>query len=574
MSTALVIREIQRFLASSEAQVLCIKGRWGVGKTFAWRRFLEEAQTTGGFFAQNYAYVSMFGLNSLDELRYAIFESTVPPQRALTGPDAETFAKLVDRSKTLGRHARSWIGPALSSVGLGEVGNAVARSAFLLVRNQIICLDDLERAGAGLEPRDVLGLVSFLKEQRSCRVVLLLNDEAMPDEKRQDFARLLEKSVDTWLVFAPTATEAATIAIVNDNPVGALLRPGVEVLGITNIRVIKKIERLCLRLADLLARNRQEILEQAVTACLIAGWAVFEPDSAPKLSFVRGYNAVIAAMPDGEGHGMEEMVRWRDIFSALPFSHPDDLDKIIFDGVEVGYFDEARLSQAATALEEAFARSSRNNSFAQAWDDYHGSLLLDDDAVLDKLTEAAFNNLAIIDPLNLNGTVLLLREFGRDRQADELSRAYIAAQPENQLSFDWRVHHFSAEAPIDPILRSAFEERLAAHKDERDPAAVLLGIAREHGWSDEDVRLLAAQSPDTFEAMIEGTDGKALRQIVQTALRVAEHYADAQPALMVSLREALSRIAAKSPMRARRLKAWGFTPAAATAPESNPGEPA
>jgi len=164
MSAELVIKEIQRFLASKDAEVLCIKGRWGVGKTYAWRHYLEKAQESGDLYQQDYAYVSLFGLNSLDDLRYAIFESTVSPAQALTGPDAETFGALIKKGKSVGRQARGWIGPALSAVGFGEIGNALARSAFLLVRDRLVCLDDLERAGVDLTPRDVLGLVSFLKE--------------------------------------------------------------------------------------------------------------------------------------------------------------------------------------------------------------------------------------------------------------------------------------------------------------------------------------------------------------------------------------------------------------------------
>ncbi|MFA5966668.1 MAG: hypothetical protein WC804_21845 [Sphingomonas sp.] len=561
MSKTLIIREIQRFLASSEAQVLCIKGRWGVGKTYAWRYYLEEAQKAGDFHPQDYAYVSMFGLNSLDELRYAIFESTVPPENALSGPDAETFGKLVEKSKSLGRQARAWIGPVLSAVGLGEVGNAVARSAFLLVRNQLICLDDLERAGASLEPRDVLGLISFLKEQRNCRIVLLLNDEAMPDIKRKDFNRLLEKAVDTWLVFAPTALEAATIGIEDDKPVGELLRPGIRLLGITNIRVIKKIERLSIRLAELLQSHRPEVLAQAVTACLLAGWAVFEPDQAPKLAFVRSYNAVVAAMPGENNEGMEEMVRWRDAFFSLPFSHPDDFDQVVFDGVEVGYFDEGRLSAAAKTLEEALARNSRENSFAQAWDNYHESLQSDDDAVLDNLYRGALENLETIDALNINATIRFLREFGRDAEADNLAREYTTAQPDNPRFFDVHHHHFSAEAPADPALHAAFEARLSGHIDGRDPFAVLLAISRGESWKDEDIRLLANVTSDRLEAFIEGTRGPELRRVVRTALQIAGHNAHDKPVLIASLREALTRIAAKSPMRARRLKDWGFTAA-------------
>ncbi len=179
MSTAIVSREIQRFLASDKAEVLCVRGKWGVGKTFAWRHDLSEAARLGILAKQEYAYVSLFGLNSLDELRYAIFENTVPAAKALTGPTPETFTDRVKEGLKHRRKAASWFAPVLSAAGLGELGNAVARSAFLLVRNQLICIDDMERVGDGLRPKDVLGMISFLREQRNCRVAILLNDEAM-----------------------------------------------------------------------------------------------------------------------------------------------------------------------------------------------------------------------------------------------------------------------------------------------------------------------------------------------------------------------------------------------------------
>jgi hypothetical protein len=90
MFTALVEAEIRRFLASDVPEVLCIKGRWGVGKTFAWLKYLGEAQRAGELKANAYAYVSLFGLNTLDDLRFAIFENTVTAEHALKGADVGT----------------------------------------------------------------------------------------------------------------------------------------------------------------------------------------------------------------------------------------------------------------------------------------------------------------------------------------------------------------------------------------------------------------------------------------------------------------------------------------------------
>lgn len=69
MSTELVIKEIQRFLASEEEEIMSLRGRWGVGKTYTWKKFLKEASDQKKIALERYSYVSLFGVNSLDEFR-------------------------------------------------------------------------------------------------------------------------------------------------------------------------------------------------------------------------------------------------------------------------------------------------------------------------------------------------------------------------------------------------------------------------------------------------------------------------------------------------------------------------
>jgi len=44
MTTKVVREEVSRFLNSSEPEVLCVTGKWGVGKTFGWDHYLKEAE--------------------------------------------------------------------------------------------------------------------------------------------------------------------------------------------------------------------------------------------------------------------------------------------------------------------------------------------------------------------------------------------------------------------------------------------------------------------------------------------------------------------------------------------------
>jgi hypothetical protein len=233
MSAVRARDEILRFLKSPMPEVLCITGKWGVGKTYCWKQTLVQAQSSSAIALNRYAYVSLFGQNSLDDLKYAIFENTVVAGQFEKGPDFSTFRssyasveKFIRRYMFLANvtpQARGF----LSSAG---------RALFLAVREQVVCIDDLERAGKGLEVKDVLGMISFLKEERKCKVVMLLNGDALEGDARIAFKLQLEKVVDTHLVFEPTPTEAVSIGVSALEPIGDLLRTNCLALRITNIR--------------------------------------------------------------------------------------------------------------------------------------------------------------------------------------------------------------------------------------------------------------------------------------------------------------------------------------------------
>ena len=67
-STALanLKEEVKRYLTSSEAEVLAIRGKWGIGKTFTWKKLLNENKNNVAF--NKYSYVSLFGINDLSSL--------------------------------------------------------------------------------------------------------------------------------------------------------------------------------------------------------------------------------------------------------------------------------------------------------------------------------------------------------------------------------------------------------------------------------------------------------------------------------------------------------------------------
>jgi len=65
MSVEVIKDQIFHFLSSEEPEVMAIKGEWGVGKTFSWKKFLKDANSENKINLERYSYVSLFGINSL-----------------------------------------------------------------------------------------------------------------------------------------------------------------------------------------------------------------------------------------------------------------------------------------------------------------------------------------------------------------------------------------------------------------------------------------------------------------------------------------------------------------------------
>jgi len=95
MTIALFASELNSFLSSKEPEVLCITGHWGVGKTYAWNHYLKTAQESKSVKLERYSYVSLFGRNSLDDVRTAIIENTVDSRVVGEKPSLGSIKSLV-----------------------------------------------------------------------------------------------------------------------------------------------------------------------------------------------------------------------------------------------------------------------------------------------------------------------------------------------------------------------------------------------------------------------------------------------------------------------------------------------
>ncbi len=245
-----------------------------------------------------------------------------------------------------------------------------------------------------------------------------------------------------------------------------------------------------------------------------------------------------------------------------PYNNTDQLDNAIYDGIEFGFFDFNKIKLLALSRQEEMIISGQKNSFDTAWEElFHGSLSIEDEEFLDALYSGANDNLKIITPMNINSTIKMLREFGRSESADKLAAEYVKFNSDKGFEFfDISSDPFVNEKEMDSVLKDEFYRYLANYVDDRIPLEVFQGMAERQSWDDQDLLLLSKQSSKDFEEMFLAIRGPNLRRTIQLVLMISRQRQPEAEAIKLAAGEALRRIAARSPIRALRLRRYGIDP--------------
>lgn len=497
-STRLVRAEIRRFLASKEPEVLCIRGEWGVGKTFAWNELVKEASAASEIALSEYAYVSLFSVQNLDELKYAIFENSVPSAQAGSEPTVENLIKrTTDLGTTIGRRLLS----GFLRIFINTLAAPVQSLSFWSVRNQVICFDDIERKGERLRVIDVLGLISLLRERRKCKVVLILNENELGVD-RADFEKFQEKVIDSSLVFAPNERDCIEIAL-GKEALDTYFGRCCTTLKITNIRIIKKIQRLIENAHPLIAKYDPALEKQFVQTLTLFGYGHFGRTGDGENKFINfAVNRLNRQMDTEKTPFTEEETVWDKLLTEYDFGHGDELDVELLRGVQRGFFDEERIGALVSDVSKNLERTNAHAEMRDAWRLFHDSLADNEADVVTAIHTAFCSNVQFVSPAGLSGVVRLLKQLGRAEEAAKALAYYMRERQGEDGFYDLSRYPFRKEIN-DPDVVDAFNARHAALGDQRSPSEVWLKISEDGRWNTKDIPILskldAAQTYEIFK---------------------------------------------------------------------------
>lgn len=400
----------------------------------------------------------------MEVFKSSIFENLIDTSLIGTVANIDTFK--ANTQKLAGKFGRKYL-PILKDLPLIKgFSSAINSLSFLTITKTIICIDDLERKGKNLDIKDVLGLVSLLKEQRNCKIVILVNDGEFGID---DYVKYREKVIDVEIEFAPTSSDSASIAFDSNWSAFETTSECSKKLNIKNIRLLKKIERLVTEAEKYWLGKEPEIRQQFISSLSLFAFSHYEQSfdkSAPPLDFIlkSGYEALGLGL---EKKASDEKKKWRSYLFDYGYQHTDELDLKIADAVIKGYFDEEEINKLVKNQNTNILANKSTSSFTSAWKLFHDTFANNEEELVQAFLKSLTINAKNIAPNNLNGTVSLFRELGRNYEATRVIDEYIVARTQELEIFDLSNSHFFGDK-IDLEIVDKFNKQFLQNEKKRN----------------------------------------------------------------------------------------------------------
>lgn len=227
-------KRLIEIMGTKEPFAIALTGKWGVGKTHLWKSFRDKNREM--FSGNKYAYISLFGLDSLESLKLAI-ATEVQTDAANDSPLNVDVSKHIKKLfGFVGGGNITASGDMRFGINIGN--NLITNIIMAHLKDTLVCLDDIERKSDSLPMSEIMGLVNYLKNERNCQIIMILHDAESED--RDYFDKHKEKIFDELLVLDNSLSIVKGIV---DSSLSTIYEQFYEIIGIKNLRFYQRVDK-------------------------------------------------------------------------------------------------------------------------------------------------------------------------------------------------------------------------------------------------------------------------------------------------------------------------------------------
>lgn len=406
--------------AEKMGTAIAITGSWGVGKTYFWEKFLdsqlseERIYKKDNVFNRKYAYVSLFGIESLSDLKTQIYSNI------------ESYHSTIEVPKWLKSLPSIFKDTRITQLGINAPVKLIDNLLFNQIKDAIICFDDFERMSNKLDIKDVMGLANQLKLEKNCQIILILDESKTEDKNKEKYAEYKEKLIDETIKITSVEPLIRDITKDIDKPLVDLMVKFADELEIHNFRFFQKVIKLYKQFLEqlpeevaystkeiILIRVLQGYLIEDYGQSLNVGWNDFTTENSIKL---------MDQVEDDELQGTKFKVL--NQLNKVSYHFITDLGKWLieykkwFD--QEGDLDYSKLRELANSdyiLEKNNFITEELRTLMDQW----RNLQVDQD-YCDYLFEKSTSSIEFNDLHELDFYCFLLKKFGRNDLSKKLKR--------------------------------------------------------------------------------------------------------------------------------------------------------
>jgi len=521
MTTTNVKNALQHFVTTKESRSITLKGEWGTGKTFIWDQTVKQHRNE--FARANYAYISLFGLSNLAELKRAIFTNSVKREHAgkiaTKESITENFKKLESSSTPSILRKLTGYANEIKIPYLGGIGGIVDSIQFSTISDTLICIDDFERKSTALSTRDLFGLISNLIESRNCSIILILNQNFL--KSNDEFFDFSEKVFDYEVTYSPEIIDSIKIIFPPGIGHPQTLTQHIEKLKINNIRLLKKIALFHDTLSPILSSAPIELYNRSMIILPLAvlsayGKNTFDIDleflrnPLPKTPLFQNRNEIT----EQQKNDLAKV----EYLNDYGFSGANDLDIAIISLIEKGYADKEQIQIVLKTLADTIQHNKDMSLLQAAWSEYQSSFVNNQDEIVDIFERALSICLHKMKIREVDSVCWLFSELGMHERVNEIIEAHFETAKANCLYRD--SSHFRLD-PEHPQLLARLKSFINNQEDDMTMASMMDMAYGYGGFGRKVMSGLHKKSTNDFYNYFTSSTNEHVQQHAENCLEIS-----------------------------------------------------